>query len=313
MFLREARNKVKKFDVLVHGMVSTDIIFSSIPRIPEPGEEVYCGAFEFTCGAAYNTAVALARLGIKVAILSPIGNDFLSKFIKESLEAEGVSTELMKQVDYPLTNLSVALNYGGDRSFISYQDDLGVFNFDEYVSVAIKETEAKVLHTGAGPDAAPIIQIAKQKGLKVSLDVGWDDQWLSDPKIKDIIQMGDLFTPNLKEALKISGESSPFEAMEVLSKINNRTIIKLGEEGAILKKDGIITSVPGFKRTAVDTTGAGDVFVAGVLTGILKGMELKEAVRLGNFCGGCSVEGLGGTKTSPNWERVEKEYFQCIK
>ncbi|MGG3470393.1 carbohydrate kinase family protein [Neobacillus pocheonensis] len=304
---------MEKYEVLVHGIVSTDVIFSSIPRIPDPGEEVYCGAFEFTCGAAYNTAVALSRLGIKVAMVSPIGNDFLSKFMKESLEAEGVSTELMKQLDYPLRTLSVALNYGGDRSFISYQDDLGDFNFEEYVSGVIRETEAKFLHTGASPDAAPIIQMAKRKGLNVSLDVGWDDQWLSDPKLKDIIQMGDLFTPNLKEALKISGETSAQEAMDVLSKINNRTIIKLGEEGALLKKDGSQRIVSGFKRTAVDTTGAGDVFVAGVLTGILKGMEIEEAVRLGNFCGGCSVEGLGGTKTSPTWERVEKEYFQCIK
>lgn len=303
---------MEKYDVIVSGQVSTDVIFSSIPRMPNPGEEVYCGAFEFTCGGVYNTAVALARLGMKVAIVSPIGNDFLSKFVIDSLNTEGVSTELMYELNRPLRALSVGLNYGGDRSFISYQDDISDISLENYLHTILDKVETKVLHTGTGPDSLSVIKKAKEKGIFVSLDVGWDEEWLQSQQLKELIQAGDLFTPNLKEALVITGESTPEKAINVLSVLNpgNTIIIKLGAEGAMMKNDGVVTTVSGFERKPIDTTGAGDVFSAGVITGILRDFPLNEAVRLGNFCGGCSVEGMGGTTNAPHWDRVKKEFLQ---
>ncbi len=302
---------MEKYDVLVGGVVSVDVIFSSIPKMPGAGEEVYCGDFEFTCGSSYNTAVALARLGKKVAMAAPIGNDFLSNFIMENLEAEGVSTEFMKRYDRPLRTLSVALNYGGDRSFISYEDSIDEFNFESYINSTIQKADAKILHISAGADTQSTVNLAKEEGMFVSLDVGWDENWLKDSQLIEVIKRGDLFTPNLKEALVITGETRATKALTVLNDFNsnNNTIIKLGGDGALFKNENMETIVPGFKRDVMDTTGAGDVFVAGVLTGILEGFDLKKAVELGNFCGGCSVEGMGGTKTSPHWSKVIKEFL----
>ncbi|WP_085522764.1 carbohydrate kinase family protein [Tuberibacillus sp. Marseille-P3662] len=302
---------MEKYDVLVSGTISVDVIFSSIPKMPSSGEEVYCGRFEFTCGAAFNTAVALARLGLNVAMAAPIGNDFLSEFIMNHLKAEGISTEHMKHFDQPLQTLSVALNYEGDRSFISYEDQIQDFNPEDYINTLVETVDARVLHICAKEETKSTIRTAKQRGMTVVLDVGWDESWLKDPELKEIIKMGDLFTPNLKEALVITGETDAEKALEALNKLNsNNVIIKLGEDGALFKKEGVVTKVPSSKRDVVDTTGAGDVFSAGLLTGLLKDFELEEAVRLGNFCGGCSVEGMGGTKTSPNWSRVCKEFFE---
>ena len=302
---------MEKFDVIVSGQVMTDVIFSSIPRMPNLGEEVYCGAFEFTCGGVYNTAVALARLGMKVAIVSLIGNDFLSQFINQSLEAEGVTTTYMKKLDRPHRSLSVGLNYDGDRSFISYQDDMGDFRLDYYLQTVLEQVETKVLHTGTGPDILLPVKLAKEKGIKVSLDVGWDEDWLKDQRLKELIGLGDLFTPNLKEAQVITGESSAVDAIKELGNLNhkNTIIIKLGKEGALLKNQEVLRTVPGFERKPIDTTGAGDVFSAGVITGMLKGFDLYESVRLGNFCGACSVEGMGVATASPFWSRVEEEFL----
>ncbi|MBV7504289.1 carbohydrate kinase family protein [Bacillus sp. sid0103] len=306
---------MEKYDVLVQGVVSTDVIFSSIPKMPSPGEEVYCGAFEFTCGAAYTTAVAFARLGLKVAIISPIGNDVLSQFVLTSLESEGVSTKLMKKLNQPLRTLSVAINYGGDRSFLSYQDDTKDFNLEEYTNSIIENVDASILHLGAGPKSLSSIQLAKEKGMKVSVDIGWDEKWLKDPKLIEMIQHSDFFTPNLKEALYMTSNTSAEDALHTLQKWCEDTliIIKIGPKGALVGIQGEDVVVPGFKKNPIDTTGAGDVFAAGVLTGLLKGYEIEEAVRLGNFCGACSVEGLGGATKSPYWTQVEAEFLNTNK
>jgi sugar/nucleoside kinase (ribokinase family) len=301
---------MEKFDVIVSGMVSVDVIFSEIKELPKPSEEIYCEDFEFTCGAMYNTAVALSRLGMKVAILAPIGNDFLSKFILDSLEKEGVVTTYMKHLDQPLRTLSVALNYDGDRSFVSYEDKIKDFDYERYTISMLEKLDASFLHISAEKQAKAVIQAAREKGLKISLDVGWNEKWLKSSELKEIIGLGDLFTPNVKEALEISGKTEPVEALHVLSSFhpNNLIVIKLGEKGAIFKKGDEIIEIPGWKRIPVDTTGAGDVFSAGLLTGMIKNFYLEDAVLLGNFCGGCSVEGLGGTKASPRWSDVPEQF-----
>ncbi|WP_062232472.1 carbohydrate kinase family protein [Fictibacillus sp. FJAT-27399] len=301
------------YDVLVQGIISTDIIFSSIPKLPKPGEEVYCGSFEFTCGAAYNTAVALSRLGMKVAVISPIGNDFLSRFMKESLEAEGVSTSLMLEVDQPLRCLSVAINYGGDRSFLSYQDNVEKLNLADYAKMVIQKTDSKVLHTGAVSENISVIETAKKKGMYISLDVGWDEEWLTNPQLDELIKMADIFTPNQKEAETITGLLNPLEAIEKLNKYAAPVVIKLGEEGAIVRHKNATKKILGYKCSAVDTTGAGDVFSAGLLTGILKGWSLDDSVKLGNYCGSCSVQSLGGTTGSPTWQQVQQDFFEPSK
>ncbi|SFD76135.1 Sugar or nucleoside kinase, ribokinase family [Bacillus sp. OV194] len=301
------------YDVLVQGIISTDIIFSSIPKLPKPGEEVYCASFEFTCGAAYNTAVALSRLGMKVAVISPIGNDFLSRFMKESLEAEGVSTSLMLEVDQPLRCLSVAINYGGDRSFLSYQDNVEKLNLADYAKTVIQKTDSKVLHTGAVRENISVIETAKKKGMYISLDVGWDEEWLTNPQLDELIKMADIFTPNQKEAETITGLLNPLEAIEKLNKYAAPVVIKLGEEGAIVRYKNATKKILGYKCSAVDTTGAGDVFSAGLLTGILKGWSLDDSVKLGNYCGSCSVQSLGGTTSSPTWQQVQQDFFEPSK
>jgi sugar/nucleoside kinase (ribokinase family) len=299
-----------KYDVLVCGVVTTDVIFSSIPKLPEPGEEIYCKDFNFTCGSVYNTAVALSRLGMKVAIVTPFGNDFLSQFANSQLEAEGVSTEFVKQLDYPLPILSVALNYGGDRSLVSYEEDFGDFDLQAYTNSIVEKVDAKVIHLNASLENKSTIELAKEKGLTISLDVGWNESLLKGSELKELIKMADIFTPNLKEALVITNKKSAEDALTHLHSLHPKgdIVIKLGEEGALLKQDTII-QIPADKREAIDTTGAGDVFSAGFLAGILKGFDLKEAVRLGNYCGGKSVEGLGGTEKSPYWSDVINEFL----
>ncbi|WP_066189828.1 carbohydrate kinase family protein [Gracilibacillus timonensis] len=297
------------YDVLVVGPFSVDVIFSSIPRLPNLGEEVYCGDFEFTCGASYNVAVALARLGLKVTVAAPLGNDFLSSFILENLKKEGVNTEHIVHLDKPLRTLSVALNYDGDRSFISYEDKINDFDYQGYINSVVNKVSARALYISLNENAVSIVESAKNKNWLIFQDVGWDEEWLQEVKLQQLVSAGDYFLPNLKEALIMTNEHTIESALDQLNTFNTKgvTIIKLGEDGAIFKSGNTKQMVPTTKKQVMDTTGAGDVFVAGVMTGILKGYCLSESIQLGNFCGGCSVQGLGGTKCSPTWDQVIEE------
>lgn len=148
--------------------------------------------------------------------------------------------------------------------------------------------------------------------MKVSLDVGWNESWLQDKQLKDIIKLGDLFTPNLKEAKVITKQENTERAVEELQRLNpeNNIIVKVGKKGAFISEKDNVILIPAEEKTPVDTTGAGDVFIAGVIAAILKGFSFPEAIRIGNFCGGCSVEGLGGAEQSPTWDRVTKELLE---
>lgn len=301
---------MKEFDVIVKGVISTDLIFSSIPKHPRPGEEVYCGDFKFTCGSAFITAVALSRLGLKVGIVAPIGNDFLSDFILSELNKEGVSTNLLMYLDRPLEIVSVSINYKNERSFYSYEEGYKKEMLEEHTNNILKDKEIKTkfLHISGNANAMSSIRNAKKRNIKVLTDIGWDEEWLKTPQIKDIINSSDFFTPNLKEALYISNTNSIDEAFLTFNRIapNCKTLIKLGEEGVAYQLGENINIKKGAKKTVIDATGAGDVFSAGLLSGLIKGYNLEKSLDIANFCGSCSVEALGGATSSPTWDEVEQ-------
>ncbi|MDN4073876.1 carbohydrate kinase family protein [Fictibacillus terranigra] len=134
-----------------------------------------------------------------------------------------------------------------------------------------------------------------------------------EPQLDESIKMADIFTPNQKEAEMITGIWDPHEAIEKLSKYAAPVVIKLGGDGAMIRHRNTTKKIQGYPCSAVDTTGAGDVFSAGLLTGILKEWPLEDSVKLGNYCGSCSVQSLGGTTSSPTWQQVQQEFFEPIK
>jgi len=306
---------LEPFDVMICGPIFTDIVFSAVPRMPSPGKEILSQGFEFTCGGStYITSVAMSRLGMKPAMLAPLGNDFLSHFIRSQLENEGVSSAYAYSVDHPLRQVTAAINCQGDRAFVTYQDPLDTEGYQTYLLEALDKLEARMLIVNARPEFVPVIEKAHSKGMSIVFDIGWDDEWIYSPELKELLRLGHWFTPNLPESLAITGTHLPEEAIEVMQSLVEHPIIKLGPEGAMLKGAGGIARIPGYPvEHPIDTTGAGDNFLAGLLTGILKGWDIADAVRLGNYCGAKSVQGLGGTAASPTWEQAQADLDPFIQ
>lgn len=309
---------MKSFDVIVVGTVCCDLIFYGLPSIPELGEEVWTDGLEVSAGGAINTPAALSRLGVKTGLPTPVGNDMWSDIIVAKMQAENISTDLVYSVNRPFPQVSVALNYHNDRSFVSYGEKVDNTYYHEHLLHTIKNNDAGIIHFYSSRDEGflNVMKAAKKQGKLISLDTGWDPEWLKSDELKKQIELADIFLPNEKEAKKITGKDDAREALHDLTELTNTVVIKLGAAGAIASADGTIFESASEKVNAVDTTGAGDCFVAGFLYGILKKKPVKDCLWIGNYVGGCCVSSVGGYQGAPNINELQmnlQNYYSVSK
>ncbi|MCD7796650.1 MAG: PfkB family carbohydrate kinase [Clostridiales bacterium] len=140
----------------------------------------------------------------------------------------------------------------------------------------------------------------KENGTTLVLDTGWDDK-LNFEKYSDYLTVADFYTPNRKETMKITGESTPEKAAYALEKYFDKVVVKVDTDGCIVIDDGelfFVKSVDKFKNT--DLTRAGDAFLAGFIYGIFNGCSLKDCIEYGNITGGKAVTATGALSAYVN-------------
>lgn len=292
---------MSKYDVIVVGTVCCDIIFHGLPSFPQLGEEIWTKGVEVTAGGAMNSPAALSRLGIKTGLITPLGNDIWGEIILSEIKKEGIATELIYFMNESYPQVSVALNYNNDRAFVSYGAKKDLKKFQNHILTTINHHDAEFFHFYSSPEAGhtEIMLEAKKKGNKISLDTGWNPDWLASKRIHEQIAISDIFLPNLKEAQLITGKQNKYEALDALSKMVPIVVIKLGEDGAICSYEGNVYECGTEAVDSIDATGAGDCFVAGFLFGKLKNKTIIECLQIANYCGGSSVTSVGGYNNAP--------------
>ena len=107
------------FDVLVAGNYSLDLIFTGLPQFPELGKDVVGTGFEMIPGEAYNSVVALHRLGVKVGWAADFGNDEFSRFALDRARQEGLDESLFVHHSQPLRRISAAASFPDERAFMT--------------------------------------------------------------------------------------------------------------------------------------------------------------------------------------------------
>lgn len=283
-----AGNNTEKRFIAGCGRVNVDLIFSGMPGIPGEGEELYADRFSMMLGGgAPGTLVLLSRLGIPVRLQTGLGEDRFSCFAALELQKEHMEIcNLYREEGGMPVNLSSVIVTPGDRTFISFSD-------------GIPKTEASerlVYESSSGADICimdtaytQVYQQLKKEGSRLALDMGWSDT-LSLAACSRLLELADYYTPNRQEALKITGCSTPEEAARVLADYFETVVIKLDAEGCLIYQKGEYRTVPVIPGIhAVDSTGAGDAFLAGYLYGAYHGIDPVRSVLLGNLTGGKCV------------------------
>jgi len=157
-----------------------------------------------------------------------------------------------------------------------------------------------------------LIQTAKENGVSISFDPNlrlqlWEDKEEMVQIINELASQSDIVLPGVNEGLLLTGSDDENAIADFyLNKGVLTVIVKLGEKGAFVKTKEDSFIVPGFKvEKVVDTVGAGDGFAVGVISGLLDGLSLKDAVRRGNAVGALAVMSPGDNDGLPNPDQLE--------
>ncbi|MCW2890664.1 MAG: carbohydrate kinase [Actinomycetia bacterium] len=302
------REDLRAFDLLVIGDCNPDVLVLGDDLTPAFGqEEKLVDSMSLVVGGSASiTAVAAARLGLRVALVAAIGDDAAGHFMLAELARAGVDTEVMAvRAELP-TGMTVALSRGDDRAILTAAGAIGTLTpADVPADLLIRARHVHVssyflLERSLGPGLAALLAAARTGGASTSLDTNWDPAgtWGAD-FFPDVLAQTDLLLPNEAEALRIAGTTTLPEAIASLTKAGGAIAVKLGARGALYANgpQQYLATAP--QIAAVDTTGAGDCFNAGLLAGLLNGFEPPDALALGCAAGAASTQGIGGTGSSP--------------
>jgi ribokinase len=299
-------------DVIVGGDLFVDLIFSGFPCWPQPGTEAFAREFHRDVGGgAAISACGLARLGSRTAILGAVGHDS-GQWVAERLNSAGVSTSQLRFEPVEPTAITVAISTPEERTFLTYHGTNSCFPAMLRAAVSSGQlANARHIHLAWAPDldtGAALLAAIRGEGCTISLDAGWHEEWLADPRSIALLPLIDIFFPNEVEARRMTGEVDYERMLRRLASAGARRVaLKLGPDGAAMLWDGDIMRVKPCPVRPIDTTGAGDCFNAGFLHFWLRGEAPLTCLRAGNFCGGASTEAHGGINGFPDRERVKLE------
>ncbi|CAG9620040.1 aminoimidazole riboside kinase [Sutcliffiella rhizosphaerae] len=279
-------------------------------------------------GAPANVAVGVARLELPSTFIGKVGNDVLGKFLKKTLRDYGVNTDFLLFTDDTRTGVVFVTLKDGERSFDFYINPSAdrLLN-EEDIEEELFETH-KVLHFGSisligEPSRSATkkaVSLARQYGLIVSYDPNlrlslWEKEEAARSQILSMLSYADILKISEEELEFITGEKDIVKGVTALETYNLPLIlITLGEGGSyVFTKDGQ-KHVSARKIKTVDSTGAGDAFVSGILyqvheyDGDIRNISLTEAVRMAHFAsvsGSLAASEKGAMTALPSLEKVQ--------
>jgi sulfofructose kinase len=257
-------------------------------------------------GPVATALTALARWGIPCCFSGVVGDDLFGGLIEKSLQEEGVDTE----------GLVIRKGGSSQMAFIAAEPDLGrrtifwrrpggpALRSDE-IDLAILR-RARLFHTdGLFMEAALFAaEEARQAGVKVVVDGGTlRDGMLDLAKLSDCFVVSEVFTRAL------TGGDDPRRACRILSKLGPRLVgVTLGKAGYVAMAGGEIIERAAYSVDAVDTTGCGDVFHAGLSYGLLQGWDAEKSLDLGAWAAAQVSLHLGGRTGIPTLAALRERY-----
>lgn len=300
---------VKEFDTITAGDVFVDIVLSGFPAWPQPGEEAFAQRMHRAAGGgAAITACGLAKLGSRVAIVAAVG-DRDGSWLIEQLSDAGVDPYLIHRDPEASTGLTVSVSTAADRAFFTYSganQTLSTLLADPRLWRELSRARHVHLACPMSPNLlATLAAHLHDEGCRVSLDVGWQMDWLKNPRSLHALRGIDLFLPNEREAQLMTGEDEPRAVLRKLDEAGLKGVaLKLGPRGAMLLWEGEIFEDDPPKVTATDTTGSGDCFNAGFIFAWLQGETPMKCLQVGNVCGALSTRSLGGIAAFPTSDEL---------
>ncbi len=314
-----------KFDILVAGEINPDLVFSG-DVTPEFGQvEKLVDSATLTIGSSSAIfACGAARLGLKVAFIGVCGDDVFGRFMLDEMQKRDVDiSNVIVRADGQ-TGLSLILNrpfdYGSqsathtrpsaqdDRAILTHPGLIAALRAEHITDSLLRQTRhvhvaSYFLQITLQPGLPQLFRRARDLGLTTSLDTNYDpsEKWMG---FDELLSVTNVFMPNEKEAVSLSGEVNVDLAADRLGSRVETLVIKLGAVGALGVGASQKVRAASIPVKVVDTVGAGDSFDAGFIYGYLQKWELKQALQLACVCGALSTQKAGGTDGQPTLDEA---------
>lgn len=298
-----APDPAEPLDVLVSGQVFFDLVLTGLPSAPVPGTEIWASGMGSAPGGIANLAVAAARLGLRTGLAAGFGDDAYAAWLWRVLaEQEHVDLSWSRRYRHWHTAVTVSLALDGDRAMVTHGHP-----DPEPASVLLADPPAAraVVTDLAGPADGPTPwwRPLAAAGSLVFADSGWDPTEAWDPARLRALEGCYAFSPNAVEAMAYTRTDSPAAAARALAEHVPLAVVTLGAEGALAvdAATGQEARVEPLRVDALDTTGAGDVFAAALVTATLPGWELEQRLRFAVLASALAVQHFGGSLAAPGW------------
>jgi len=285
-------------DILVIGDINVDII-GKIDELPSPGNCAFGPSPEISIGGAgTNVTLVLHKLGLRVAFLTAVGEDMFGEFLIESLKKQDIGVSLVRKTENHGTGVAIALvDKKGERTFIAFRLNCADthIKLDDHLQKILQSMHFKAFFV-SGPmvgeslesyeTTLKIAKFCNERSIPVFFDpnvrtpTGSVDKETKE-RYSEMLKYVDIFLPNKQELLAIFDNGDiPVITKKIIEDYNIREIwLKMGSLGSMLISKEQLVKIPAKKVRAVDTTGAGDVFDAGVIYGTLKGWNAERTGR----------------------------------
>jgi len=298
--------------ITVVGSLNIDLVVQA-PRMPVPGETIVGHGFHIVPGGkGANQAVAAARLGAQVTMVGRVGNDGFGEMQRQGMEALGIDTDfLITDEEAPTGTAVIIVDAQGQNSIVVVSGaNRRLTPADvEAARPAIGASDALLLQLESPiPTVQRAAEVARDRGVPVILNPApAPTQPLPAPLLRSV----DYLIPNEVEATALTGiqvvdQSGAERAAASLQTQGIETVIlTLGAQGALAVSPQGTIQAPALSVRAVDTTAAGDAFVAAFAVALCEGQPLREALRFANAGGALAVTKLGAQPSLPTREEVE--------
>jgi sugar/nucleoside kinase (ribokinase family) len=314
-------------DVVVCGTFVADIIGRPVNLNSniEPGSLRMIDEIKlFTGGLGCNLSIDLAKLNNKVGVIGRVGDDNWKDLFFSALEKVGIDYSNVKiDTENHSAATMVCVDGSGERTFFHVGGAHMAVNAEDLLSKIdyIKKTKFFALgYYGCMPSLEPDLPfVLREIKTKTDAKVLLETAGFVKPTLDDLsrsLPFLDFWLPSYEEGKILTGESDLNKIVKKFREAGAGKIvgIKLGADGCFLTDHENSFKVDSYKvKNVIDTTGAGDSFLAGIITGYLKGMNLSDMGKFANMVGACAVQSLGASSGIKSFEetlKMVKEYSE---
>ncbi|EPR09600.1 ribokinase [Ruminiclostridium papyrosolvens] len=298
--------------ILVVGSLNMDFVVN-VKHMPQVGETLLADSLEFIPGGkGANQAYALGKLGADVTMLGAVGNDSYGDIQIGGLKAVGVDTTHIARIEGVNTGIAlINVNQRGDNSIIVVQG-ANKYVSREYIDKNLKVIEESDIVIFQLEIPIDTVTYAAKKAKGLGKTVILDPAPAPDSIPEELLANVDIIKPNETELVKLTGieevDGCMNKAVDTIKKQGVKTVIvTLGGKGSFVSsQNNVVKHISTQDVKVIDTTAAGDSFIASMALYLSKGKDIMSAVEFANHVASISVTRKGAQSSMPSMEEVEK-------